>query len=366
MARRFSRSWSCAGFQNTVRYRSRFVAEGGAKPVNRYGRSRFRRGVGLIIFAWTIFGLILPPPSRALSGSRPLELPAGLQHALDSLRNGKYQQTIESSQSLREEFPGHPLPFLIAAESNWGLIFCQTGHINSREIWNAAEEKSSPFDGEFSYAVESALSASEAMRENPETAALGAFYQGLAHGVRARLYTLRAERLSSGQEGKQMRESLLEAAALDSELQADSDAGLGAYNYYADVLSPLIKLFRFFLLIPGGDRERGIAQLESAAQNAVLVAPEAQYELAKIYGVRENRPADSLLLFRGLIDQYPENAIFALSGAIQAARVGNRELAVRLARRAVQASLKMDDVCRVRLEAASQQAVDRLTSDDSY
>ena len=325
-----------------------------------------RRCLALIFLKLTVSGLTLLVANSAAAAGHPLELAAALQIAFESLRNGHYQQTLEASRSLQEDFPGHPLPFLIAAESNWSLIFCQTGHINSREIWNSAEEKTSPFDGGFSQAVEAALSAAEAMRETPDTAALGAFYAGLAHGVRTRLYTLRAESLNSGREGKQMREAMLEATALDAELQADADAGLGAYNYYADVLSPLIKLFRFFLFIPGGDRGRGLVQLEAASQNAVLVAPEARYELAKIYGLRENRSADALHLFRGLTDQYPENALFALSAAIQAERVGDKDLAADLAWRAVQASRQMDDPCRVRLEAASQQAVERLSGGDSF
>lgn len=313
----------------------------------------------------TLFGLTLLLANSAVAARHPLELPAALQTALESLRNGHYQQTLQASRSFQKNFPGHPLPFLIAAEASWGLIFCQTGHINSREIWNTASGKTSPFDGAFFQAVEKAISTAEGMQDQPDSAALGAFYYGLAHGVRARLYTLRGEALNSGREGKQMRESLLKAAALDADFQADADAGLGAYNYYADVLSPLIKLFRFFLLIPGGDRERGLEQLRSASQNAVLVAPEARYELAKIYGLRESRPADALTFFRGLADQYPGNAIFALSAALQAERIGDMELAADYARKAVQTSAQMDAVCRVRLETASQEALHRLLGSET-
>jgi len=325
-----------------------------------------RRFIRLIYSALARVGLTLLLVNAADAAGHPLELPATLQAALASLRNGRYQQTLEASRSLQESFPSHPLPFLIEAESHWGLIFCQTGHINAREIWNSAEESSSSFDEDFFRSVEEALSAAEAMRESPDTAALGTFYEGLAHGVLARLYTLRAESLNSARAGKQMRESLLEAAAVAPDLQADADAGLGAYNYYADVLSPLIKLFRFFLLIPGGDRQRGLEQLESASQGAVLVSPEARYELAKIYGLRENRPDDALPLFRSLAAQFPGNAIFALSAAIQAERNGAKDLAIDLSRKAVQASRQMDHVCRVRLEAASQQALERLTGGDSF
>ena len=84
------------------------------------------------------------------------------------------------------------------------------------------------------------------------------------------------------------------------------------------MLSPLIKFFQFFLLIPGGDRERGLEQLRSASKDAALLAPEARLELARIFSVRENRPGDALPLFRELADQYPSNALHALAAAIQA------------------------------------------------
>ncbi|MBI3933782.1 MAG: hypothetical protein HY316_03765 [Acidobacteria bacterium] len=299
-------------------------------------------------------------PAFAFGAGHPLELPTVLQGALDALRNGHYLQTLETARGLQETFPGHPLPYLIQAEANWGLIFCQTGHISSREIWNAADEKSSSFDRDFFQAVDETIAVSEALREEPKSAALGAFYEGLAHGVRARLHTLRAEALNSGKAGKQMRESLLQAAAQDPALQADAEAGLGVYNYYADVLSPLIKLFRFLLLIPGGDREKGLEQLRAASLQATLLLPEARNELARIYSLRENRPAAALPLFRSLADRYPQNAIYALSAAIQAERIGEKEIAADYVRKALGAVKEMDDVCRDRLEPASQQALERL------
>ena len=309
-----------------------------------------------------VMALTLLLPASALAAAHPLDLSAPLQAALETLRNGHYRQTLETSRSLQKISPQHPLPALLAAEATWGLIFCQTGHITSREIWNEAENKTSSFDEEFFHAVEDAIAAGEAMQQKPPTSALGAFYDGLAYGVRARLYTLRKEVLKSAKDGKQMRASLLEAVAQVPALQTDADAGLGVYNYYADVLSPFIKLVRFLLFIPGGDRQKGLQQLQAASQQAVLLAPEARHELAKIYSVRENRPAQALPLFRALADQYPENALYALSAAIQAERVGEKAVAADYARKALARAKLMDDVCRSRLESASQQALDRLQS----
>ena len=254
----------------------------------------------------------------------PVDIPAPLRERLERLRNGRYRQTLETSSSLAASFPGHPLPHLIAAEAYWGMIFCQTGHITAREVWHVARTDSSEYDSVFFEATERALTASEALRGKEETKAVGDFYKGLAHGVRARLFTLREQALKSASEGKQMRGAMLEAIAGDPSLEADAYVGLGAYNYYADVLSPWIKLFRFFLLMPGGDREKGLEQLQVASQNASLLAPEARYELARIGGLRENRRAEAFALLQSLSDQYQDNALFALAASFEAEKIKRR------------------------------------------
>ena len=157
-----------------------------------------------------------------------------------------------------------------------------------------------------------------------------------------------------------MRGALLEAVAKDLSLQADAYVGLGAYNYYADVLSPLVKLFRFFLLIPGGDREEGLQQLRIASQEASLLAPEARYELAKILGIRESRHAEAFALLQNLSHQYPDNALYALTASFQAQGMGRKDVAIEYATKAARAADGMDDVCRGRVGDAARQALERL------
>jgi hypothetical protein len=307
-----------------------------------------------------VAGLILLLGSSVSAAASPIDIPGPLREGLERLRSARYGETLATAANLEENLQRHPLAHLITAEAYWGMIFCQTGHITAREIWHVAGTDASGYDTEFFEASEEALLASEAVRDQEPTEALGAFYLGLAHGVRARLFTLREQALKSGSEGKQMREALLEAVAKDPSLQADVYAGLGVYNYYADVLSPLIKLFRFFLLIPGGDREEGLQQLSVASQEASLLAPEARYELARILGIRENRRAEAFTLLQNLSDQFPDNALHALAASFQAEDLKRKDLAVEYARKAAGAAASMDDVCRVRVAPAAREALERL------
>ena len=304
--------------------------------------------------------LILLVNFHATAGNNFLDLPAPFDPVLNQLRNGRYRQTLDSARNLEKAFPAHPLPPLLVAEADWGLIYCQTGNINSREVRIEADVKSNPLDHDFFAATDEALRDSDRMRRSPQTQTLGLFYDGLAHAVRARLYTLRAQALKAAQEGKQMRASLLEAVARDSSLEPDAAAGLGVYNYYADVLSPILKVFRFLLLLPAGDREKGLQQLQLASDKATLLVTESANELARIYTYHENRPADALVLFRKLSDEYPDNAFFSLAAATQSERLGKKDAAADYARKAILASKQMDAECRTRLEPAAREALERI------
>jgi len=310
--------------------------------------------------AWRAILGVLLVVGPCLAGDGPLEIPPRFSPAWEQVYQGQYLQALAASQALQKDFPNHPQAYLIAAQAYWGLIYCETGHINAQHVWSVADRKTSRLDKEFFRAVDEALEASRRMRANPQTAALGAFYAGLARGVRGRLYALRQQSLRSASEAKQLRADLSEAIAKDPRLTPDAYLGLGAYNYYADVLSPLLKIIRVFLGIPGGDRQKGLEQLRTASELAALVALEAKFELARIYGIREGRHAESFRLFAELSERYPENAIVALSTAYQAEATGKRTVAIEWAQKAGEAAAHMDAVCRERLGEAAKGAFERL------
>ncbi|MCK7478243.1 MAG: hypothetical protein M0C28_13175 [Candidatus Moduliflexus flocculans] len=83
------------------------------------------------------------------------------------------------------------------------------------------------------------------------------FYLGAAYGVRVQ-YHGAARRASwpppATASGSRPRSS--RALALDPALD-DANAGLGLYRYYADVAPSVLKVLRWFLGLPGGDRVEG-------------------------------------------------------------------------------------------------------------
>src|SRR3989338_4695910 len=89
--------------------------------------------------------------------------------------------------------------------------------------------------------------------------------------------------------------------------RADAYLGLGLYNYYADIAPAFLKLLRVLLFIPGGDRTLGLEQLERAAREGELWAPQAKLELIQIYGWLEGRVDEAVGLAEALAQAYPEN-----------------------------------------------------------
>lgn len=283
---------------------------------------------------------------------------------MDQVRNAQYREAIGTATALQRTFPDQPFSSLLAIEAYWGLIYCETGHINEREIWNLADVKTSPYDEDYFQAIDAALKTSAALREDNKSdrQALAAtmLYDGMARGARARIFALREQTMSSAGEAKRMRSDLLEAVKADPNLSTEAGFGLGTYNYYTDALSPILKFFRFLLRIPGGSRKRGLEQLRSAALGSALWHTEAKFELARILGVREGDHKAALELFEQLAGEFPNNPLYSLSAAYQAEQVGNESAAIQLAGKAASAASRVSGACGARWQQASKGALERM------
>ena len=134
-------------------------------------------------------------------------------------------------------------------------------------------------------------------------------YLGAAYGVRAQFRVHRLERLAAARDGKRIKESLERALALDPTMH-DAEFGLGMYRYYADVAPAVLRMLRWLLLLPGGDRVDGLRQLESAATRGLLVRGEAQFQIHVLYLWYEQKAPQALAIVRDLQQRYPHNWLF--------------------------------------------------------
>jgi hypothetical protein len=164
-------------------------------------------------------------------------------------------------------------------------------------------------DEAFLAAVETAIADATAMTVAEPERAEAWFYLGAAYGVRSQFRVYRKERLAAARDGKRIKEALERALALDPSMH-DAEFGIGMYRYYAGVAPAIFRWLRFVLLLPGGDRAGGLAQLERAAELGLLVRGEAQYQIQVLYLWYEHKSREALAMIRGLQARYPHNPLF--------------------------------------------------------
>lgn len=164
-------------------------------------------------------------------------------------------------------------------------------------------------DADFARIVERAIAGAEDWtRREPERAEAW-FYLGAAVGARSQWRVVRRERMAAARDGKQIKEALERSLMLDPHLH-DANFGIGLYRYYADVAPAALRMLRWLLLMPGGDRDGGLAQIAAARDHGQLVRGEAAYQLHLIYLWYEKRAPDALTLIEGLQARYPANPLF--------------------------------------------------------
>jgi hypothetical protein len=135
--------------------------------------------------------------------------------------------------------------------------------------------------------------------------------RGGAHGVRSRLHMFRWEKVPAARAAVMARADLRVAQGLEPE-NRDARFGLGLYDYYADVLPRLLKLVRFFMGLPGGDRARGLSQIERSREGTLFHATEVRAQLYSIYAFYELEQDRALAEIRSLRQRYPGSPLWAL------------------------------------------------------
>jgi hypothetical protein len=103
--------------------------------------------------------------------------------------------------------------------------------------------------------------------------------------------------------------ALERALVLDPSMH-DAEFGIGIYRYYAGVAPAYFRWLRWLLLLPGGNRAEGLAEMQRASQQGAIVRSEADYQLHVAYLWYERRFAEALTLIVNLQTRYPRNPLF--------------------------------------------------------
>lgn len=262
--------------------------------------------------------------SPAVFSATPAETQAhaAAEQGMTLLMNGKPDAAIERFQAAVKDDPSSPLGDVLRADALWWKIYYSTANLIDPDVFDVVTAYHTPWDAAFEREVDIAIRKSQANVKARRQVARNDLYEGMAYALEARLAGLRAHDLATARAGKKMRPLLLAALQLDPTL-TDAYAGTGLYNYYVDTLPSIVKMLRFFIGLPAGNRALGIEQMEKAAQHGDFTRAEAKFYLAKDYTRRnELQFGKALGLFEQLANEYPENPFWRMMIASCEMRMG--------------------------------------------
>lgn len=279
------------------------------------------------------------PPRPEKQPPRPeINLPPVAERAIAQIYEGDPAAALAAAQQMEKEQPDQPLGYLIEAEARWWQLYCQQSEVRYGmvDFWELSQGTES---GPYLAAAGRAAALGEQELKKGETAQ-AQLWAGMGYALEARMYGIQGKKLATARAGVQAREHLMRAIALDPGL-ADADTGLGLYNYYVDTLSPIVKLLRIFLGIPGGSKQQGVRQLRTAMERGRITDVEARFYLAKNLRTYDHDYAGALSVAEPLERQYPGNPIFLLLVGNLEMELGRKEQAAAILGRID--SLKISD-----------------------
>ena len=270
--------------------------------------------------------------------------------------SGDTSGAIEIASGIQHSQPQHPLGYLLEANALWWKIYCAVCGVkwNLIDAWDRANLRE---DAAYFALADRAIALAEAEIKTRETPAMHV-YAGMAYGLKARLYGLRGERLNVARSGVRARTHFARALEMDPEM-GDALTGMGLYNYFADVLSPMAKFLRFFMGIPGGNKKEGIRQLEKAMTSAELSAAEARFYLARNLRNFDQKYERAAELLEPLAAEYPHNPVFALLLGDMYAKLNRKEKAA-ASFHAAQKMTIADSACGARVAEITRNALAAL------
>ncbi len=215
---------------------------------------------------------------------------------INQIYNIKFNNAEKTFTKLEQDFPKHPAGKFFKAMIIWWKIML--------------DQNDEKFDELFEDKLEEVIDFCDDLLDENENNVDALFFKGGALGFRGRLYSIRKDWFDAALDGKEALPLVYEAYEIDP-ANEDVKLGFGIYNYYAAAIPekyPFIKPAMIFF--PSGDKEKGIEQLKSTAQNGKYAAIEAQFFLLNLYYQFEENHNEALIYAKPLHEQFPDNPTF--------------------------------------------------------
>ncbi len=221
---------------------------------------------------------------------------ARVQRGIDEIYNIEFDKADKDFAEVIRLAPDHPAGYFFQAMTEWWRILS--------DFDNESRDKG------FYEMLEKVIDMCNKRLEKDENDVTALFFKGGAVGFRGRLRANRGSWLAAANDGLIALPAVRKAFKLEP-TNYDVLLGMGIYNYYAEVVPsqyPIVKPLMVFL--PGGDKQKGLEQLELAAQKARYAKTEAMYFLLQAYFTYEKQYVRALQIALELHAKYPRNPLF--------------------------------------------------------
>jgi tetratricopeptide (TPR) repeat protein len=239
--------------------------------------------------------MLVPVPASAQWVSDPV-VDQRIQRGIDYIYNIQFNKADSVFAGVVRWNPLHPVGYFFQAMTQWWRI-----------LSNFDDESQ---DQRFYDMLDKVITLCEDRLDKNLNDVTALFFKGGAVGFRGRLRANRGKWIGAANDGLVALPIVQKAYKLEPK-NYDVLLGIGIYNYYADVIPdqyPFVKPFMVFF--PGGDRKKGLQQLEEASKHAKYARVEANYFLMQSYFMYEKDFARAMAIAVELNKKYPENPVF--------------------------------------------------------
>ncbi len=247
------------------------------------------------IFLLTFFVIQFPIESRAQwTGDSTSE--AHISKGIRYVYNLSFDSAKTEFQSVIYSHPDHPAGYFFLAMIEWWRIM--------------SDFENTSYDDKFIRMLDKVIDLSEKRLKKDKNDLVGLFFKGGSLGFQGRLYGNREDWLKAANCGREALPIVQKAYKLNPN-NYDILLGIGIYNYYAAIIPekyPLVK--PLMLLIPEGDKLKGLTQLREASEKAKYANIEATYFLMQADQYFESRHSEAFDIAKKLHNQFPNNALF--------------------------------------------------------
>ena len=225
-----------------------------------------------------------------------LQIQIEATQAINDMYNFKFEEAEKQFRWIRQRHPDHPLPYYLLGLSQWWKI-----------LPNLEETK---YDERFFKLMDLAIEKAEALHEDSVTRLEASFFLAAGYAMKGRLHSDRRNWVKAANSGRLALKYQRESENMH-ELSPEFMFGDALYNYYSVWIRENYPLLRpIMIAFKKGDKQLGIDQLRTVANNAFYTRTEAQLYLMRILALDENDLRGALQISEYLFDTYPDNPYF--------------------------------------------------------